>query len=301
MFEIYSFCRRSTTSPTTAGRARPRRSSSREWRADVECALCGRRGAAARAGSPARAHFGLRREDFLAVIDGMEMDVLADIRAPDLATLDLYCDRVASAVGRLSVRVFGMDGARRALRSRIISAARCSSPTSCAISTRMPTIGRLYLPREALERGRHHDHRPGAAWWQARDLDKACARARRARAQHFGEAEAIMRDCPRAVVRAPRIMGIAYRSILDGLVARGWSPPPREPRPHPPHPPRLAHPAPRIPVMSTHRHACDRRRAGRALRRCRARAQPDARSSCTRRPRRPAGAAAPTTITRSAW
>ena len=32
-----------------------------------------------------------------------------DIRAPDLATLDLYCDRVASAVGRLSVRVFGMD------------------------------------------------------------------------------------------------------------------------------------------------------------------------------------------------
>ena len=31
-----------------------------------------------------------------------------DIRAPDIATLDLYCDRVASAVGRLSVRVFGL-------------------------------------------------------------------------------------------------------------------------------------------------------------------------------------------------
>ena len=46
--------------------------------------------------------FELRREDFLAVIDGMEMDVADDIRAPDWATLDLYCDRVASAVGRLS-------------------------------------------------------------------------------------------------------------------------------------------------------------------------------------------------------
>ena len=45
--------------------------------------------------------FDLKREDFLAIVDGMEMDVPQDIRAPDLATLDLYCDRVASAVGRL--------------------------------------------------------------------------------------------------------------------------------------------------------------------------------------------------------
>ena len=57
--------------------------------------------------------FGLRREDFLAIIDGMEMDVLSDIRAPDLATLDLYCDRVASAVGR----IVGAD-LRRAERRR---------------------------------------------------------------------------------------------------------------------------------------------------------------------------------------
>ena len=52
--------------------------------------------------------FGLKREDFLAIVDGMEMDVPQDIRAPDMTTLDLYCDRVASAVGRLSVRVFGL-------------------------------------------------------------------------------------------------------------------------------------------------------------------------------------------------
>ena len=49
-----------------------------------------------------------RSRPISAVIDGMTMDVVADIRAPDAATLDLYCDRVASAVGRLAVRVFGM-------------------------------------------------------------------------------------------------------------------------------------------------------------------------------------------------
>src|SRR4029077_17774826 len=35
--------------------------------------------------------YGLRRRDFLAIIDGMEMDAREDIRAPDLATPDLSC------------------------------------------------------------------------------------------------------------------------------------------------------------------------------------------------------------------
>ena len=69
--------------------------------------------------------YGLRKADFLAVIDGMEMDVERDIRAPDLATLDLYCERVASAVGRLSIKVFGMERTRGS-RWRIIWAARCN-------------------------------------------------------------------------------------------------------------------------------------------------------------------------------
>ena len=41
------------------------------------------------------------------MIDGMQMDTATAIVAPDEATLDLYCDRVAAAVGRLSVRAFG--------------------------------------------------------------------------------------------------------------------------------------------------------------------------------------------------
>ncbi|MGZ5804882.1 MAG: squalene/phytoene synthase family protein, partial [Xanthobacteraceae bacterium] len=51
--------------------------------------------------------------------------------------------------------------------------------------------------------------------------------AARAR-QHFSRAEAIMERSPRKTVRAPRIMGAAYRMILDRLVARGWLAP-REP------------------------------------------------------------------------
>src|SRR4029453_16705857 len=93
--------------------------------------------------------FGLKREDFLAVVDGMEMDVPQDIRAPDFATLDLYCDRVASAVGRLSVRVFGLpenDGVELAHHL-----GRALQLTNILRDIDEDAgLGRLYLPRESL-------------------------------------------------------------------------------------------------------------------------------------------------------
>src|SRR4029077_13791837 len=94
--------------------------------------------------------FGLRKDDFLAVIDGVEMDARADIQAPPLKELDLYCDRVASAVGRLSVRVFGMD--------EINGKALAHHPGRALQLTNIlrsidedASVGRLYLPKEALD------------------------------------------------------------------------------------------------------------------------------------------------------
>src|SRR5205807_5471756 len=85
-----------------------RRAALDRWRADIDALYSGRPVARTQGLVAPLRIFGLQREDFHAVIDGMEMDVIADIRAPDDATLDVYCNRVASAVGRLSVRVFGM-------------------------------------------------------------------------------------------------------------------------------------------------------------------------------------------------
>ena len=93
-----------------AGPLRARRHERLEqWRTDLRRLYAGAVSSQARFLAPAVAQYGLRLEDFLSVLDGMDMDVAEDIVAPDLATLDLYCDRVASAVGRLSIKVFGMD------------------------------------------------------------------------------------------------------------------------------------------------------------------------------------------------
>ena len=80
----------------------------------------------------------------------MEMDVVSDIRAPDLATLDLYCDRVASAVGRLSVRVFGVPNEDGIHLSHHLGRALQLTNILRDLDEDAE-IGRLYLPREYLE------------------------------------------------------------------------------------------------------------------------------------------------------
>jgi phytoene synthase len=225
MFEIYSFCRQVDDIADARGLRRERREELQRWRADIDALYAGNvvprtRGLLA----PVR-DFGLRREDFHAIIDGMEMDVIEDIRAPDEATLDLYCNRVASAVGRLSVRVFGMeeqDGI--ALAHHLGRALQLTNILRDLDED--AALGRLYLPAEALREAGIATTDP-AAVLASPLVGTVCARVVERARGHFASADKIMARSPRRCVRAPRIMGEAYRLILDSLVARGWSPPRR--------------------------------------------------------------------------
>src|SRR5215470_4348519 len=108
MFQIYSFCRQVDDIADSDGPRPERLAALQKWRDDIDALYKGRPPERLRDYVASIKRFDLKREDFLAIVDGMEMDVPQDIRAPDFVTLDLYCDRVASAVGRLSVRVFGL-------------------------------------------------------------------------------------------------------------------------------------------------------------------------------------------------
>lgn len=55
---------------------------------------------------PVIKQFGLAKEHFLEIIDGMEMDLKYN-RYADFKQLQLYCYRVASVVGLLSAQIFG--------------------------------------------------------------------------------------------------------------------------------------------------------------------------------------------------
>jgi phytoene synthase len=226
MYEIYSFCRKVDDIADSPGPRDRRIEQLKLWRADIDAIYSGSAITRARGlAAPIKA-FGLRREDFQAVIDGMEMDVVADIRAPDWAKLDAYCDRVASAVGRLSVRIFGMDEkAGIALAYHLGRALQLTNILRDIDED--AAIGRLYLPREALQHAGILTPDPAAALAHPR-LAEACEQVVARAREHFAEADRIMKKCRRRNVRAPRIMSAAYGAILRKLTKRGWAAP-REP------------------------------------------------------------------------
>jgi phytoene synthase len=223
MFEIYSFCRAVDDIADEAGDRNERLAQLQRWRADIDALYTGTVSPQLHGLAQAVRTFDLKREDFHAVIDGMEMDVKATIRAPDFATLDIYCDRVASAVGRLSVRVFGMEQeSGLALAHHLGRALQLTNILRDLDED--AAIGRLYLPREALRDAGITTNNPLDAL-ASPALGYACAPVVARAEQHFAEAEKIMAQSPRRTVKTPRIMAAAYRPMLARMVARGWESP----------------------------------------------------------------------------
>ena len=223
MFLIYSFCRQVDDIADSDGPRPERLAALQQWRNDIDALYTGHPPPRVRDYVATVRKFDLKREDFLAIVDGMEMDVPQDIRAPDLATLDLYCDRVASAVGRLSVRVFGLPHEDGILLAHHLGRALQLTNILRDIDEDAG-IGRLYLPREWLLKAGIAETDPAKV---AADpaVPKVCAPLVEQAKMHFAKSDEIMARHPRRMVRAPRIMSKYYRAILGLLITRGFSPP----------------------------------------------------------------------------
>jgi phytoene synthase len=168
---------------------------------------------------PAIRKFDLNEKDFQEIIDGMEMDSQA-IVAPDYATLDLYCDRVASAVGRISIRIFGDAGEEAVKVAHHLGRALQLTNILRDLSEDAGR-GRLYLPRELLEKHGVASRDPMEVL-KMPQLPAVCrdlgVRAR----DHYGEADAFMNKCYAPAMRPARIMRSYYGAILDRLIEANW-------------------------------------------------------------------------------
>jgi len=229
MYAIYAFCRAVDDIADEEGDPVLRAQTLDAWRRDLDELFAGRiRARCSFLAEPVRRHH-LDRADFEAIIDGMAMDVERDIVAPDWETLDLYCDRVASAVGRLSVRVFGLadDPGPLPTAPKLLAyhLGRALQLTNILRDLDEDAArGRLYLPREALEAAGVADVTPAAV--MARDsLDAVCAPVAARALGHYDEAAQLMGQLPKGPIKAPYLMGAAYRSILDKMTTRGYAPP----------------------------------------------------------------------------
>lgn len=221
MYAIYAFCRIVDDIADAPGELAAKLPALDEWRGRIAAVYRGEEAqeAVTRVLTRAVATFRLRQADFAAIIDGMQMDAGEPIVAPDLATLDLYCDRVAAAVGRLSVRAFGDTSADAdAVAHALGRALQYTNILRDVVED--AERGRLYLPREWLsEAGVPLD--PNAALGHP-GLPVVCARLAKIAHAEFTRAQVAMRRCDSRAMRPARLMGASYAAILARLERRGW-------------------------------------------------------------------------------
>ncbi len=221
MFAVYAFCREVDDIADSADGPEAKLAALAGWRREIDALYEGApRLALSHALAEAVKTYDLRRADFIAIVAGMEMDAAADINAPPLAELDLYCDRVACAVGRISAKIFG---ANQDQADRVANAlGRALQLTNILRDLAEDAArGRLYLPRELLDKYGISERAPSAVLAH-RALPKLCEEIAALARRRYAEAQEAMKACPPGTMRPARVMGAVYADILARLEKRGW-------------------------------------------------------------------------------
>ncbi len=191
MSALYAFCREVDDVADEESRPVPeRREQLAAWRADVHRA-CGTESPqfpVNRELQPIIHQYHLPFEHFDALLHGVEMDL--DIkRYEDYEQLELYCYRVASVVGLLSIEVFGYQ--TPACRDYAIALGKALQLTNILRDVRSDAQrGRVYLPLSELARFKVSPEEILRLEYSPRFADLATSVAQRAR--HFYRSKSVV-------------------------------------------------------------------------------------------------------------
>ncbi len=224
MYGIYAFCRSVDDIADEPGDRGGKLAQLDDWRGEIERLYRGAPGhLITRALAGPVADFALPRHEFLAIIDGMEMDVRSPIVAPSLDEFRLYCRRVAGAVGKLSIRVFG-DTSPAAEDLAVVLGEALQTTNVLRDLAEDAERGRLYLPFDVLEKYGIEDPDPAAAVAHP-GLADACAEIAALARDSFGRARGLLARCNRRRMRPAILMLESYERVLTRLERRGWDRP----------------------------------------------------------------------------
>jgi len=228
LFAVYAFCREvDDIADGDAGVADPIRALE-TWTARIDDVFDGSaQTPLERTLVTAIERFGLRKADFLAIIEGMLMDAHGPIQRPDFETLTHYCDCVASAVGRLCIRIFGdaSDAAKR-LASEQGQALQLTNILRDIEEDAQRE--RIYIPDDILKRHGVEALPPKALIGHAA-LQPIRQEIGALALERFQAAEAAAAQCDPVAIRPAMMMMDAYRQTFDTWAANDWQAPPASP------------------------------------------------------------------------
>ena len=223
MFAVYAFCREIDDIADGDVPTAQKLAALAEWRAEIDRVYArSPRSATGRSLLAPVERFQLARADFIALIDGMEMDATGPIVAPDWATLRLYCARVAGAVGLLSVRIYGLPEAHgKALADALGEAVQLTNILRDIDED--AALGRLYLPAELLQR--HGVPASPATAIAHPALGAVAAEVSAVARTRFAAAAQVLGTVDRRRARPARVIFAVYNRLLARLLAVGFAAP----------------------------------------------------------------------------
>ena len=224
MFAVYAFCREVDDIADGPCSPAAKQKALDAWRDEIDALYEGRPGRLiSQALAEPVARYGLRRDDFMEILTGVEMDAQGPLRAPVMADLELYCSRVAGAVGLLSVRIFGCRDARADDFALAVGEALQLTNILRGVAEDARD-GRLYLPSEALDSAGIAVRDPTAVVDHPA-LPEACMVVAKVARERYGEARAMlaaMTSEDNAALRPAVVMMDVYSRLLDRLLGGGW-------------------------------------------------------------------------------
>ncbi len=225
IYAIYAFCREIDDIADEPAPLSEKEKRLQIWRDDIERVYDGAEpeSTVAKALIAPVKRFSLPKSEFIELIDGMEMDIPDGMRAPTMTELQLYCRRVAGAVGMLSVCVFG-DFSLTAQRFAITLGEALQLTNILRDMEEDMELGRLYMPRECLDQAGIAITDDTALSSVLSDPNLKIARRELAKqaALRFTEADAALDELDGRKMKPAVIMKDVYKKIFDMMEKRGW-------------------------------------------------------------------------------
>ena len=154
--------------------------------------------------------FNLEKNDFLSIIKGMQMDINENILFPETSKLKLYCERVAVAVGFLSIDIFQIK--KKFGKKYAYSLGMAFQLTNIVRDFKEDLeIKRCYIPKEKLEKFRIKKKLDKLE--NDPKIQKVLQEILKEAHSYFKKSDDLAKKISKSKITAPEIMKLFYKKI----------------------------------------------------------------------------------------
>jgi len=219
IYSVYAFCREVDDIADGNAKEFQKRNKLSNWRIEIESIYQAKPSTLlGQSLMPAVNSYKLVKQDFMDLLDGMEMDIGNSLQIPDLPKLWIYCDRVACSVGRLSNSIFELD---RETGNKLAK----SLGTALQLTNILRDVhedytrGHIYLPNSLLI---EHGMNPNEIDIDHSAVSETCKVIAENTRDVFNQSADLLASCEPRQIRPARIMMTLYQRLFEKLCDRGW-------------------------------------------------------------------------------